>query len=57
MPNNDDVENDPWQKYIVSTETVERATGYRFFSNLPQATQDALETKVDTGRAPGRRRR
>lgn len=42
-----------WRDFLVSVRSVETATGYDFLSNLPRDVQDALETKVDSGRAGG----
>jgi endonuclease G len=41
--------NADWKQYIVSVRDIESATGYNLLSALPQAVQDALETKRDTG--------
>jgi endonuclease G len=45
-PNINSVEKD-WKKYRVSVREIEKATGYNLLSNLPQAIQDVIETKVD----------
>jgi endonuclease G len=37
-----------WKKYRVTVRDIEKVTGYHLLSNLPQAVQDAIETKVDT---------
>ena len=36
-----------WKKSRVSVRDIEKVTGYNLLSNLPQAVQDAIETKVD----------
>lgn len=41
--------NSDWTKYIVTVRDIETATGYNLLSNLPQAVQDAIETKKDSG--------
>ena len=50
MPNENGIEADPWQKYIVTVNELERSTGYRFFSALPPNIQTALKAKRDAGR-------
>jgi endonuclease G len=54
MPNDQGIENEPWQKYIVTPAMVEKATGYQFFTALPADVRQALEQKLDTGRASRR---
>jgi len=39
--------NSDWKQYRVTVRDIEKATGYNLFSNLPQAVQDAIETKKD----------
>ncbi len=41
--------NTDWKNYIVTVRDIETATGYNLLSNLPQAIQDAVETKKDLG--------
>ena len=41
--------NADWKQYIVTVRDIERATGYNILSNLPQAVQDAVEIKKDSG--------
>ncbi len=41
--------NVDWKQYIVTVRDIEKATGYNLLSNLPQAVQDAVETKKDSG--------
>ncbi len=36
-----------WKAYRVSVRDIEAATGYDFYSKLPQAIQDVLETRID----------
>ena len=45
-PNINTIEKD-WKGYRVTVRDIEKATGYNLFSNLPQATQDVIETKKD----------
>jgi endonuclease G len=46
-PNMHDADEKPLGSYRVSVRAIEKATGYNFFSNLPQNLQDILENKVD----------
>lgn len=41
--------NTDWKQYIVTVRDIENATGYNLLSALPQAVQDAVETKKDSG--------
>ncbi|MVN22970.1 DNA/RNA non-specific endonuclease [Mucilaginibacter arboris] len=41
--------NSDWKQYIVTVRDIETATGYNLLSALPQAVQDAIETKKDSG--------
>jgi len=45
-PNINTIDAD-WKKYRVTVRDIEKATGYNLLSNLPQAVQDLIETKVD----------
>jgi endonuclease G len=36
-----------WKQYRVTVRDIEKVTGYNLLSNLPQAIQDAVETKKD----------
>jgi endonuclease G len=38
-----------WKQYIVTVKDIESATGYNLLSALPQAVQDAVEIKKDSG--------
>ena len=41
--------NHAWGTYRVSIDEVETLTGFNFFSKLPQAVQNAVESRVDAG--------
>lgn len=41
--------NPDWKQYLVTVRDIEKATGYNLLSTLPQAVQDAVETKKDSG--------
>ncbi len=45
MPNRQGIRNDNWEDYRVSVADIERATGHRFFTNLPPEVQAALREK------------
>jgi endonuclease G len=47
MPNNNSVVSD-WKQYRVSVDYVESMTGYDFFSNVADATENSIESVVDT---------
>lgn len=47
MPNISTVSGHPWREYRVSPATIEAATGYKFFSELPADVASALRTKID----------
>lgn len=47
MPNVKGIKNADWQVYRTTVRDLEQKTGYNFFSNLPPALQEALETKKD----------
>lgn len=53
MPNTQDVNQQPWTAYRVSIRQVEQLTGYNFLSNVPQAIQDVIETRIDNQLVPG----
>lgn len=48
MPNLHNTRSSNWHKYITTIRNVEAATGFDFLSELPAATQNALETKRDS---------
>lgn len=48
-PNMHNCDEKPLESYRTTVRDLEKATGYNFFSNLPQALQDQLETKKDMG--------
>lgn len=47
VPNEDDIDND-WEDFRVSVDYVEAMTGYDFFSNVSDATENTIESVVDT---------
>lgn len=46
------LEGKTWRDFLVSVDEVEKATGYDLLSNVSREVQEALEAKVDSGRAP-----
>ncbi|MBX3131878.1 MAG: lamin tail domain-containing protein [Gemmatimonadaceae bacterium] len=44
MPNVPGIRNVPWQSYVVTADSVERLSGYRFLTALPEKTRRALVT-------------
>lgn len=49
MPNQNGISTD-WRSFRVSVDFVENVTGYDFFSNVPTAIQDVIESTVDAQR-------
>jgi endonuclease G len=47
MPNNNNISADSWQKYLATVDQVEALTGYDFFSNVPVAIQNVIESRLD----------
>lgn len=52
MPNSRDIEQSQWRNYETTVRDIEKATGYNFLSNLPQALQDKIENNKDKGEEP-----
>jgi endonuclease G, mitochondrial len=48
MPNQNGIRDRDWRSFRTSVADVERATGYTFFGNLPAATRQAIEARVDS---------
>jgi hypothetical protein len=46
MPNSGAINSD-WRAYRTSVDQVEAMTGFDFFSNVPAATQAAIESSTD----------
>jgi endonuclease G len=47
VPNNTATDHETWGQYRCSVETVERATGYQFFTNADPKVINPLKKKVD----------
>jgi endonuclease G len=52
MPNDTSVDENDWGRYRCSVDEVEKATGFKFFTNGPQEILASLRTKVDTAKVP-----
>jgi endonuclease G len=51
MPNEDNIESQPWERFRTTIRQVEERTGYDFFSSLPRELQDELETRFEISNA------
>ena len=49
MPNSDTIQDEPWTRYRVTVDEVERRTGYDFLTAVPPDVQKVLEARVDDG--------
>lgn len=47
VPNEDDIDND-WKTFRVSVDYVESMTGYDFFANVTDATENTIEAVTDS---------
>jgi endonuclease G, mitochondrial len=47
MPNKQGIKNDPWQQYQTSVQEVEKMTGYKFFTSVPEEIRSIISAKVD----------
>jgi endonuclease G, mitochondrial len=47
MPNKQGIKNDPWQQYQTSVQEVEKLTGYKFFTSVPEEIRSVIDAKVD----------
>lgn len=53
MPNETDIENVDWKRYLTTVKRIEERTGLRFFDKLPGDVQQAVKNRPDSGgRAP-----
>jgi DNA/RNA endonuclease G (NUC1) len=52
MPNQNSINGD-WHTYLTTVDAVEALTGYDFFANVPDATENAIEAGVDGNNPPG----
>jgi hypothetical protein len=53
MPNIQGIRNDDWHNYLTTVDAIEQLTGYDFFSNVPEAIQNAIEAGTDGVNPPG----
>jgi len=47
-PNNNTINAD-WHQYLTTVRDIEKATGYKLLSALPQSVPDLVELKKDSG--------
>jgi endonuclease G, mitochondrial len=47
MPNKQGIKNDSWQQYQTSVQEVEKLTGYKFFTSVPEEIRSVIGAKVD----------
>ena len=53
MPNVQGIRSNPWQTYLTTVDAVEAMTGYDFFANVPDATENAIEAGTNGDNPPG----
>ena len=53
MPNTQGIRNNPWETYLTTVDHVEQLTGYDFFSNVPDAIENAIEAGTNGTNPPG----
>ncbi|MBW4605208.1 MAG: DNA/RNA non-specific endonuclease [Calothrix sp. FI2-JRJ7] len=56
-PNANGNKESSWTQYLTTVEALEKKTGYDFIRNADKSIQQAIETKVDGGVAPGIKQR
>lgn len=49
IPNIQGIKDRTWRDFRLSVDQLEKKTGYNFLSNVPEAVQQAIESKVDKG--------
>lgn len=47
MPNDDNIREDDWKKYLATVDQVEALTGQNYFSNVPEDIQNIIEARLD----------
>src|SRR5207237_622062 len=53
MPNVQGIRSDDWHNYLTTVDAIESLTGYDFFSNVPNAIQNAIEAGTNGTNPPG----
>jgi DNA/RNA endonuclease G (NUC1)/serine/threonine protein phosphatase PrpC len=53
MPNVQGIRNNDWHMYLTTVDNIEALTGYDFFSELPDAVENAIEAGTDGVNPPG----
>jgi endonuclease G len=57
IPNENGIENNPWQQYVTNIAAIERASGLTLLSHVPEPARSALKSKTDVGSRAERSRR
>jgi endonuclease G, mitochondrial len=47
IPNKQGIKSDPWQQYRTSVKEVEKLTGYKFFTSVPESIREVIDAKID----------
>ncbi len=53
MPNVQGIRNEDWHSFLTTVDNVEQQTGYDFFSNIPDAIENAIEAGINGVNPPG----
>lgn len=57
VPNKQGIKYDPWRQYRTSVKEVEKLTGYKFFTNVPEDVRSVVTSKTDAVETPLPRKR
>ncbi len=49
VPNIQGIKDKTWRDYRLSVDQLEEKTGYNFLTNVPEAVQQVIESKIDRG--------
>jgi endonuclease G, mitochondrial len=47
MPNKQGIKSDLWQQYRTSVKAVEKLTGYKFFTSVPEDIREVIDSRID----------
>src|SRR4029078_5774068 len=53
IPNTQGIRNNDWHMYLTTVDNIEALTGYDFFSNVPDAIENAIEAGTNGNNPPG----
>jgi DNA/RNA endonuclease G (NUC1) len=53
MPNIQGIRNEDWHSFLTTVDDVEQQTGYDFFSQVPDAIENAIEAGINGVNPPG----